>query len=216
MDKEEILQGLYNAILELDPVKTRELAEKLINCEVDLSEVIEKRMSPAMDEIGRRFKSGEMFLPELQLSAEVFRIAMGIIQPKLMALGQEIRSKGRVVIGTVRGDVHSIGKDLVSTMLKTAGFEVIDIGVDVPTFTFLEEAQNKGAHLIALSALLTTTMPMQREVIEALKSEGLRDKFRVIVGGGPVTPNWAQQIGADGYGENAAQAVDLANMLLKH
>jgi len=214
MEKQEILQGLYDAILSLDPEKAKEVAEKLVKSDIDPNEALEKKMSPAMEEIGRRFKIGELFLPELQLSAEVFRIAMDILQPKILASGGTMKNKGRVVIGTVKGDVHSIGKDLVATMLRTAGFEVHDIGVDVPAFTFLEEAQNKKADIIALSALLTTTMPMQQEVIEALKSEGLREKFRVLVGGGPVNQAWAQKIGADGYGENAAQAVDLAKKLI--
>jgi len=214
MEKQEIMQGLYDAILSLDPEKAKEMAEKLVKSDIDPTEALEKKMSPAMEEIGRRFKIGELFLPELQLSAEVFRIAMNILQPKILASGGAMKNKGRVVIGTVKGDVHSIGKDLVATMIRTAGFEVYDIGVDVPAFTFLEEAQNKKADIIALSALLTTTMPMQQEVIEALKSEGLREKFRVIVGGGPVNQAWAQKIGADGYGENAAQAVDLVKELI--
>ena len=214
MEKREILQGLYDAILDLDSAKAKEMAEILVHSDVDPNEAIENKMSPAMEEIGKKFNTGELFLPELQLSAEVFRVAMNIIQPKLLSSGRERKNKGRVIIGTVRGDVHSIGKDLVATMMKISGFEVFDLGVDVPTFTFLEEAQNKGVNLIALSALLTTTMPMQREVIEALKSEGLRNKFRVIVGGGPVNQEWAQNIGADGYGENAAQAVDLVKKLI--
>jgi corrinoid protein of di/trimethylamine methyltransferase len=215
MEKQEILQGLYDAILSLEPAKAKEVAEKLVNSDIDPIEALEKKMSPAMEEIGRRFKAGELFLPELQISAEVFRVVMDVLQPKILASGRGIKSKGRIVIGTVKGDVHSIGKDLVATMLRTAGFEVFDVGVDIPAFTFLEEAQNKKADIIALSALLTTTMPMQQEVIEALKSEGLREKFRVIIGGGPVTQEWAQKIGADGYGENAAQAVDLAKNIIR-
>jgi len=214
MGKKEIVQGLYDAILSLDPEKAREVAEKLVKSDIDPNEALEKAMSPGMEEVGRRFKIGELFLPELQLSAEVFRVAMNILQPKILASGGAMKNKGRVVIGTVKGDIHSIGKDLVATMLRTAGFEVHDIGVDVSAFNFLEEAQNKKADIIALSALLTTTMPMQQEVIEALKSEGLREKFRVLVGGAPVNQAWAQKIGADGYGENAAQAVDLAKKLI--
>ena len=124
MEKQEILQGLYDAILALDPEKAKEVAERLVNSDIDPNEALEKKMSPAMEEIGRRFKTGELFLPELQLSAEVFRIAMDILQPKILASGGVMKSKGRVVIGTVKGDVHSIGKDLVATMLRTAGFEV--------------------------------------------------------------------------------------------
>ncbi len=213
MGKKEIIQGLHEAILSLDAAKARETAEELIKTDIDIREVIEMGMSPAMEEIGRKFQSGEMFLPELQLSAYVFQAAMDILHPKLSEAKQKVKPRGRIVIGTVKGDIHSIGKTLVCTMLKTAGFEVIDLGVDIPTFTFLEEAQRNEADIIGLSALLTTTIPQQREVIEALNSQGLRERFRVIVGGAPVTQEWANEIGADGYGENAAQAVELVKRL---
>ena len=167
------------------------------------------------NEIGKRFQSGEMFLPELQMSADVFQAAMEILQPKLLDAKVEIRPKGRVVIGTVKGDLHSIGKNLVATMLRTAGFEVTDLGVDIPTFTFLEQAEKANADIIALSALLTTTMPAQGEVIEALNDQGERDKFRILIGGAPVNQKWADEIGADAYGENAAEAVTLAERLCR-
>ncbi|MBA7666332.1 Glutamate mutase sigma subunit [subsurface metagenome] len=213
MGKKEIIQGLHEAILSLDAAKARETAEELIKIDIDIAEAIETGMSPAMEEIGRKFQSGEMFLPELLLSAYVFQAAMDILHPKLSEAKQKVKPRGRIVIGTVKGDIHSIGKTLVCTMLKTAGFEVIDLGVDIPTFTFLEEAQRNEADIIGLSALLTTTIPQQREVIEALNSQGLRERFRVIVGGAPVTQEWANEIGADGYGENAAQAVELVKRL---
>lgn len=197
----------------MDGAKAGEMAEKLIKSDIDIIEAIETGMSPAMEEIGRKFQSGELFLPELQLSAGVFQAAMHILQPKLSEAKEKLKTKGRVVMGTVKGDIHSIGKDLVCTMLQTAGFEVINLGVDIPTFTFLEEARRNEADIIGLSALLTTTIPQQREVIEALNSQGLRERFRVIVGGAPVTQEWANEIGADGYGENAAQAVELAKRL---
>jgi len=213
MEKSEILQGLHEAILSLDATKARGMAEELIKTDIDIIEAIETSMSPAMEEIGRKFQSGEMFLPELALSADVFQAAMDILQPKLSEAKQKVKPKGRVLMGTVKGDIHSIGKDLVCTMLKTAGFEVINLGVDIPTFTFLEEAQKNEVDIIGLSALMTTTIPQQREIIEALNSEGLREKFRVIVGGGSVNQEWANKIGADGYGKNAAQAVELAKNL---
>lgn len=213
MGKKEIMQGLYEAILSLDADKARGMAEELIKTDIDITEAIETRMSPAMEEIGRKFQCGEMFLPELALSADVFQAAMEILQPKLSEAKQKVKPKGRIVMGSVKGDIHSIGKDLVCIMLKTAGFEVINLGVDIPTFTFLEEAQKNEADIIGLSSLMTTTMPQQREFIEALKSEGLRGKFRVIVGGGAVSQEWANQIGADGCGEDAAQAVELAKRL---
>ena len=213
MGKKEIMQGLYEAILSLDADKARGMAEELIKTDIDITEAIETRMSPAMEEIGRKFQTGEMFLPELALSADVFQAAMDILQPKLSEAKQKVKPKGRIVMGSVKGDIHSIGKDLVCTMLKTAGFEVFNLGVDIPTFTFLEEAQKNEVDIIGLSALMTTTMPQQREIIEALNSEGLRGKFQVIVGGGSVNQEWANKIGADGYGESPAQAVELAKRL---
>lgn len=211
MGKNEIMQGLHEAILSLDAARAREMAEEVIKSDIDVIEAIETGMSPAMEEIGRKFQSGEMFLPELQLSAYVFQAAMDILSPKLSK--EKVKPKGRILMGTVKGDIHSIGKDLVCAMLKTAGFEVIDLGVDVPTFTFLEEAQKSEVDIIGLSALMTTTIRQQQEVIEALNSQGLRRKFRVIVGGGSVNEEWANKIGADGYGENAPEAVELAKRL---
>ena len=215
MDAKEIKQGIYDAIIELDDAKIVMMANTVLDSELDLIEVIEQAMSPAMEEIGRRFQSGDMFLPELMMSAEVYEAAMNILRPKMLETGKNMKPIGKVVIGSVKGDIHSIGKGLVATMLKTAGLEVLDLGVDVPTFTFVEQAEKMGADIIALSALLTTTMPSQREVIEALEGEGIRDKFKVIVGGAPVSREWAETIGADGYGENAAQAVQLSKELCK-
>jgi len=213
MEKKEIMQGMYDGILGLDKAKAVEMAEAVISENIDINEVIEQSMSPAMDEVGKRFQSGEMFLPELQMSADVFSASMDILQPRLMESKADIKPKGRVVIGTVKGDLHSIGKDLVATMLKIGGFEVTDLGVDISTFTFLEEAEKAKADVIALSALLTTTMPAQREVIEAINDQGMGDRYKVMIGGAPVNQAWANEIGADGYGENAAQAVELAKRL---
>lgn len=213
MEKKEIMQGMYDGILAIDKTKTLEMAGAALTEDLDINEIIEQAMSPAMDEVGQRFQSGEMFLPELQLAADVFAAAMDILQPRLLEGKSTVKPKGSVVIGTVKGDLHSIGKDLVVTMLKIGGFGVTDLGVDVPTFTFLEEAEKVKADIIALSALLTTTMPAQREVIEALNEQGMRDKYKVIIGGAPVNQKWAEKIGADAYGENAAEAVKVAHAL---
>ena len=213
MQKQEIMQGMYTGIIELDQAKTLEMADAVINENLDINEVIEQSMNPAMDEVGKRFQSGEMFLPELQKSADLFANAMVILQPKLLETKACVKPKGRVVIGTVKGDLHSIGKDLVSTMLKVAGFEVIDLGIDIPTFTFLEEAEKTKADIIAMSSLLTTTMPAQREVIEALNDQGIREEYKVIIGGAPVDKEWADKIGADSYGKDATEAAKLAEKL---
>ncbi len=213
MGKSEIIQGIYDGILGLDKDKAVEMAIAVLSEDLNINEIIDQGMSPAMDEVGSRFQAGEMYLPELVKSAEVFSAAMEVLQPRLLEGKTEIKAKGRVVVGTVKGDLHSIGKDLVATMLKIAGFEVTDLGVDIQTFTFLEEAQKFNADVIALSALLTTTMPAQREIMEALKSEGMDGKYKVIIGGAPVNQGWADEIGADAYGENAAEAVKQAERL---
>ena len=214
MEKKEIVQGLYMGILVFDKATTIKMAQAAIDQDLDIPEIIKQAMTPAIVEVGKRFEAGKLYLPELQLSADVFSSAMEVLQPKLLELKINLKPKGRVIIGTVKGDMHSIGKDLVGTMLKVGGFEVIDLGVDVPTFTFLEQAEKTNANVIALSALLTTTMPAQREVIEALIEQKLRNKFKVIVGGAPIDQKWADKIGADAYGENAMVAVRLVDTLV--
>ena len=214
MEKKEIVQGLYMGILTFDKTTTLKMAQAAIDQDLDIPEVIQQAMTPAIVEVGKRFEAGKLYLPELQLSADVFSTAMDVLKPKLLELKVNLQPKGRVIIGTVKGDVHSIGKDLVGTMLKVGGFEVTDLGVDVPTFTFLEQAEKTKANVIALSALLTTTMPAQREVIEALTEQKMRNKFKVIVGGAPIDQKWADKIGADAYGENAIEALRLADTLV--
>jgi trimethylamine corrinoid protein len=213
MEQEDIIKKIYNGILELDRERTLEMANAAVNGNLNITEIIEKGMSPAMDQVGKKFQMGTLYLPELQISAEIFTSVMQVFQPRLLESRMDVKKKGQVIIGTVKGDVHSIGKDLVATMLKIGGFEVDNLGIDVPIFTFLEQAQKVKADIIALSALLTTTMPMQREVIEALKEEGIRDKFKVIVGGAPINQKWADEIGADGYAESAPEAVRVAKAL---
>jgi len=212
--KKEIVQGLYMGILAFDKATTLKMAQAAIDQDLDIPEVIQQAMTPAIVEVGKRFEAGKLYLPELQLSADTFATAMEMLRPKLLESKINLQPKGRAVIGTVKGDIHSIGKDLVATMLKVGGFEVTDLGVDVPTFTFLEQAEKTKANVIALSALLNTTMPAQREVIEALTEQKMRNKFKVIVGGAPTDQKWADKIGADAYGENAVEALRLTDMLV--
>jgi trimethylamine corrinoid protein len=214
MEKQEIVQGLYMGILTFDKTTTLKMVQAAIDQDLDIHEVIQQAMTPAIVEVGKRFEAGKLYLPELQLSADTFATAMEVLRPKLLESKINLQPKGRVVIGTVKGDIHSIGKDLVATMLKVGGFEVTDLGVDVPTFTFLEQAEKTKANVIALSALLTTTMPAQREVIEALTEQKMRNKFKVIVGGAPIDQKWADKIRADAYGENAIEALRLADTLV--
>jgi 5-methyltetrahydrofolate--homocysteine methyltransferase len=165
-----------------------------------------------MDEAGRRFEAEEYFVPELLLAARAMKAAMALIRPLLVASGA--KSAGRVAVGTVKGDLHDIGKNLVASMLEGGGFEVLDLGADVAPEKFIEAVKEKGAQVVCLSALLTVTMPAMKTTIEALKQAGVRESVKVLVGGAPVTAQYASEIGADGYGENANSAVALTRKLL--
>ena len=202
---------LYEAILTGNAKKAQEVAQTALDEGADPSELVKKHMIPAMDEVGRRFECNEYFVPELLIAARAMKGALELITPHLVASGAE--STGRVVVGTVQGDLHDIGKNLVASMLEGGGFEVVDLGVDVPPEKFIEAVQEKDGSILALSALLTTTMTMMKTVIEALNQAGLREKTKVMVGGAPITQAFADEIGADGYSDNASAAVALARKL---
>jgi len=174
-------------------------------------DLVQQEMVPAMDEVGRRFECEDYFVPQLLLSARAMKAALELIRPLLAAGGAE--PAGRVAIGTVKGDLHDIGKNIVAAMLEGAGFEVIDLGADVPPQAFVDAIRNRGVRLVALSALITVTMPSMKTTIDALSAAGVRDMVKVMVGGAPVTQRYADEIGADGYTENAASAVALARRL---
>lgn len=174
--------------------------------------LVNRSLVPAMDEVGRLFDCEEYFVPEMLLSARAMKASMDILRPLLAATGAE--PAGRVVIGTVKGDLHDIGKNLVAAMLEGGGFEVIDLGADVAPERFVEAVAARNANLVALSALLTVTMPSMKTTIDALSAAGLRQKVKVMVGGAPVTQQYANAIGADGYGESAGAAVALARKLV--
>jgi trimethylamine corrinoid protein len=212
--KEEIFDRLSLSIVKADMETAKEAAQEVIKGKVDPIEAIEKGLSKGMDIMGERFSKMEAFLPELIMAAQTFDMVMEILEPEIAAQKRKVIKAGTILIGTVKGDVHSIGKNIVTTVLKTGGFDVHDLGVDVSPLAFVEAAQKSRADIIALSSLITTTMPGQREVIEVLEEMGLRNRYRVIIGGGPVNQQWADQIGADGYGETAADAVLLARKLL--
>jgi len=207
------LTKLYDAVLNGDAKTALAVTKEAIDAGVDPLELVTKHMVPAMDEVGRRFECEEYFVPELLLAARAMKGALGIIRPLLAAQGAQ--PVGRVVIGTVKGDLHDIGKNLVASMLEGAGFEVIDLGADVTPEKFVNAAKEKSAHIVALSALLTVTMPMMKNTIAALNEAGIRGQVKVMVGGAPVTEHWAKEIGADGYSENAGSAVTLARSLMK-
>jgi 5-methyltetrahydrofolate--homocysteine methyltransferase len=179
---------------------------------VDPADLIHRYMIPAMDEAGKRFECEEYFVPELLLAARAMKGALELLRPLLAASGAQ--PAGRVVIGTVKGDLHDIGKNLVSSMLEGGGFEVTDLGADVSPAKFVEAVRNTGAQIVCLSALLTVTMPAMKTTIEALQQAGLRDRVKVLIGGAPVTEQFAREIGADGYGANANVAVALARQIV--
>ncbi|OVE80850.1 methyltransferase [bacterium M21] len=199
------LQDLYDAILAGNLQLAVSTSEEALKDGESAKELVDKYMIPAMDEVGRRFECNEFFVPELLIAARAMKGALELLKPSLQAAGAE--SAGKVAIGTVKGDLHDIGKNLVASMLEGAGYDIIDLGVDVAPERFVEAVQNEGVEVLCLSALLTTTMPAMKATIEALTAAGVRDKVKVIIGGAPVTQNYADEIGADGYGDNANSAV---------
>jgi len=206
------LSRLYDAVVNGDAKTAVAVTKEALAENADPMELVTRYMIPAMNEVGRRFEAEEYFVPELLLSARAMKSAMELIRPLLAARGAQ--PVGRVIIGTVKGDLHDIGKNLVASMLEGGGFEVIDLGADVPPEKFVEAVQERNAQIVALSALLTVTMPAMKTTIEALKAAGLRDRVKVMIGGAPVTHKYAEEIGADGYGENASVAVQLARRLI--
>jgi len=174
------------------------------------SDIIDKGMSPGMSEVGERFARYEIYLPEMMMAAEAWENAMKVLEPKLLNAGDARKIAGRVVLGTVKGDVHSIDKNIVGAMLKMSDFEVFDSGVDVAASAFVTKAEEVETNIIAASALMSTTIPQQQSIIQHLEARGLRDKYCVLVGGGSTSQEWADSIGADGYGRTAGDATALA------
>ena len=202
------LKVLYEAIVTGNANTARSTTEQALAEGIDPLQLVNEYMVPAMDEVGRRFECSEYFVPELLISARAMKAALELIRPLLTARGEQ--PVGRVAIGTVKGDLHDIGKNLVASLLEGGGFEVIDLGVNVSPEKFVQTVRERGANIVAMSALLTTTMPSMRTTIEALKQAGVREKVRVLIGGAPITQKYAEEIGADGYSENAVGAVALA------
>jgi corrinoid protein of di/trimethylamine methyltransferase len=202
------LKQLHEAIIRGDAKASQSITQQALAEGVDPLKLINDCMIPAMDEVGRRFECSEYFVPELLISARAMKSALELIRPLLTARGDQ--PAGRVAIGTVKGDLHDIGKNLVASLLEGGGFEVIDLGVNVAPETFIATVKEKKANIIALSALLTTTMPAMKTTIDALKQAGLREHVKVLIGGAPITQKYADEIGADGYSENAVGAVALA------
>jgi len=210
---DELLDKLAQAVIDGEPEEAEALAREALAQGLDPLVCINRGLSPGIDRVGELFETGEYYLPDLILGGDAMKAALTVLEPAL-AGGEGRQIVGRVVLGTVEGDLHEIGKTLVGTMLTANGFEVTDIGVDRPAADFVAAVQESGATLVGASALLTTTMLHQRELIDALREAGLRERVKVMIGGAPVTETWAEQIGADGYAEDAIGAVALARRLV--
>jgi len=208
----EKLSALYNAILEGDVPGAKNGVQASLDEGLEPGTILAEGMIAAMKEVGRLFEEGDYFVPEMLIAARAMQAGLGLLKPHL--LSSDVKSAGRVAIGTVKGDLHDIGKNLVALMLEGAGFEIIDLGVDVAPEKFIESIASGGANIVAFSALLTTTMPNMKITIDAIQQAGLRDKVKIIIGGAPVTQAYADQIGADGFSSDASRAVSLAQTLM--
>ena len=206
-EKEPIFEEISNALVALDRERTLELTERVLAQKIDPVEAIEKGFAKGMEILGELFEQRELYIAELAYAAAAMEEAMDKLKPEILQKPETRRSTHRILIGTVEGDIHSLGKNLVRTMLMTAGFEVIDLGTDVPAQVFVDKVRELSPEVVSLSALMTTTMLNQQKVITALERNGLRDRVKVLIGGAPVTEKFAQEIGADGYSENAMGAV---------
>jgi 5-methyltetrahydrofolate--homocysteine methyltransferase len=210
---EELVKKIYSGVLEGQHKQVVVDVQAALDAGVNPVTVLNEGMIAAMAEVGRLFEVGEYYVPEMLISARAMQSGLAILKPLLKEA--DVKPAGKVIIGTVKGDLHDIGKNLVAMMLEGAGFEIKDMGTDVSPEKFVEEVKGGGVDVVALSALLTTTMPNMKTTIDALKAAGLRDKVKVMIGGAPVTDSYAQQIGADGYSPDASRAVNLAKSLVK-
>lgn len=208
-----VLKEIGESVLSYQPKKAEELTKRALNEGNSAAEILNEGLIPAMDTVGKKYEGGEIYVPEMLMAAKSMKAALAILRPILAETGVE--SKGKVVIGTVEGDLHDIGQNLVSIMLEGAGYDVHNLGIDNTADAFVEAVKETSPHVVAMSALLTTTMIQMPGVIEGLKETGLRDGVKIIIGGAPVTEEYADQIGADGYAKDAAAAVTLVRNLLR-
>jgi methylmalonyl-CoA mutase cobalamin-binding domain/chain len=212
-EAKELFDNIRDAILKFDAGAAVESARAIVQAGADPVKAVDV-MGVAMSELGVKFEAMECFLPEIIMASEALKEAMKVLQPAILAkVGPGAKQKPVVVIGTVKGDVHTVGKDMVATMLMTSGFDVTDLGPDVAPSTFLNQAVNLNATIIAASALMSTTLPVQKDLIDFLDAKGMRKKYMVIVGGGVATKEWSERIGADGYGQDAIEGVKVAKKL---
>ena len=209
---EPVIKEIYTNVMEGEADAVKEKVQAALNAGIPAPVILNEGMIAAMGEVGRLFEEGEYFVPEMLIAARAMQAGLALLKPHLKE--SNVQSAGKVVIGTVKGDLHDIGKNLVAMMLEGAGFEIVDLGTDVPPERFVAAAREQGAQIVALSALLTTTMPSMKATIEALAEAGLRDRVKVIIGGAPITQDYAAQIGADGFSPDASRAVATAKSLV--
>jgi 5-methyltetrahydrofolate--homocysteine methyltransferase len=209
-----LLHSIYESVLTGKKNEAVNLVSKALDERVDAHEILNNGLIRAMEQVGARFESGDFFVPEMLIAARAMKACLFVLKPQLVDEGVE--PAGRIVIGTVCGDLHDIGKNLVGMMLEGAGFEILDLGADVPPHAFVTAIQEHRPHLVCLSALLTTTMSQMKATIQALEKAGLRDRVKIMVGGAPVTERFAHDIGADGYAPDASKAVNLAKELVRN
>jgi methyltransferase cognate corrinoid proteins, Methanosarcina family len=205
MDRQEIIKMAFDSIVDADQDMAMEAMDKAAEIGMDSVDLLKEGFSAGINELGEQFGRGELFLPELIFATEVMKTVTTRVEAEMLASGKQIEQKGKIIMATVEGDVHDIGKGICCSLLKTSGFEVFDLGREVKAETIIEKAIEYGADIIGTSALLTTTMVVQQELEEKLKARGLRDHFKTMVGGAPITQRWADKIGADAYTEDASE-----------
>ena len=209
----DIFQEIIEKIEKGDANAVKSLVEKAVADNITANDILNNGLVKGMNNIGAKFKNNEVYIPEVLIAARAMKAGLEIIKPLLAEAKTE--SKGKIAIGTIKGDLHDIGKNIVCIMLEGAGYDVIDLGIDVPKEKFIEAAENGSADILGLSALLTTTMPYMKEIVDAMDQSGLKDKVKVIIGGAPITQAYADEISADGYAADAATAVDVVKRLLQ-
>jgi trimethylamine corrinoid protein len=209
-----VADELREGVLEFDEEKAAKAAQKWLESKIDPYRAIIEVLTPAIQEMGDRFEKGEAFLPELIMATDAMNAAVKVLEKEISKEKLESTRKGRIIIGTVKGDIHNIGKNIVTIMLMTAGYDVIDLGVDVEPSKFMEEAERSGAQLIMASALMTFTALNMKKIVEYLEMEGSRKKYKIVFGGGPLTEAWAKEMGADGYAPDALKTVKLVKRMM--
>jgi corrinoid protein of di/trimethylamine methyltransferase len=212
--KSDVIENLRKSVLDLDVDRVRAAAEEAVRLGIDPIEAIDEGLAKGVRTIGDKFAAGEAFLTELVMAGEAMKAGVEVLRPVILQRKLQRKSSGIVVIGTVRGDIHDIGKNIVAVMLESAGFEVNDLGVDVPPDKFVDKSKESKAQIVAMSALLTVSTPEQKNTVQAIEKAGIRKNVKVAVGGAAVTPEWARQIGAEGYSDNAVDAVELFKKLV--